>query len=117
MFLLTIAFGLAVVGTICLSPLFARRLKCVRSSRLGSAFVICSLGLVFLSLSRRSHPEGRLLFLAAFVSLLVGAIFLLAEGGTDGDDDHGDTDEPPWWPEFESGFRRYAARSRQPVSR
>lgn len=117
MFPLTIAFGLAVVAAICVSPLFAPQLGRVHSGRIGAAFVICSVGFVFVALARRTHPDGRVLFLGAFAALLVGAMLLLADDTTDGDDDRGDSDDPPWWPEFESGFRRYAAQSRRPVSR
>jgi hypothetical protein len=117
MFPLTIAFGLAVVVAICVSPLFAPRLRRMHSGRLGAAFVICSVGVVLVALARRTHPDSRMLFLGAFAALLVGAILLLADDQTDGDDGYGDADDPPWWPEFESSFRRYAARSRRPVSR
>jgi drug/metabolite transporter (DMT)-like permease len=111
---LTLAFGLAVVIAISLSPLYAVRLERLRSRRIGAALVIASFGLVFVSLAHHRHPDGRALFLAAFACLLVGAVLVLADDGAD-DDGGGETEEPPWWPEFESGFRRYASRPRQPV--
>ena len=113
MFLVTLAFGLAVVAAISLSPFYAGRRKLTRSTPIGCALVLAAIALAVVSAAVR-HPiaNGRVLFLVAFFLLLFGSLLLIA----DDESDNGDGGEPPWWPEFESGFRRHVARSGQPVT-
>ena len=104
-FLLTLALGLVVVPAISLSPLYARRLKLGRSTPIGCALVLVAVALVVVAASvpRNVGSNGRLLFLVAFLLLLFASLLLMADNES-GDEDGG---EPPWWPEFESGFRRH----------
>jgi hypothetical protein len=115
MFLLILAFGLAVVAAISLSPLYARRLRLARSAPLGTALVLAAIAVAAVSAAAPRHVggTGRELFLGAFFLLLFGSLLLIADDEPGGEDGGG---EPPWWPEFESSFRRYAARSRRPIS-
>ena len=61
------------------------------------------------------HAAGRLpstadqvAFLSAVAAFAIGAALVLS--ADDEDDQRGDADDdsPPWWPEFEREFRRYA---------
>jgi hypothetical protein len=113
-FLLTLAFGLVVVVAISLSPLYARRFKIGRSTPIGCALVFAAIALAVIGASppRSLGSNGRVLFPVAFLLLLLASLLLIADDEAD-DEDGG---EPPWWPEFESGFRRHVARSRQPLT-
>jgi hypothetical protein len=117
MFVVTLALGVCIVGAILLSPLYIRRVRLVKSATLGAAFVSGSLGLAAIaaSLPNRSAPGHDALFVCLFVLLLVGALLILCDGGPDEDGDGPDAD-PPWWPEFEAGFRHHLSRQRRPVS-
>jgi hypothetical protein len=112
MFPLTLALGLAVVAAIALSPLYAPRLELARSIPLGSALVLAAIAFAVAWAVAPHHAgtSGRALLPVAFFLLLVGSLLLIADDEP-GDDAYGP--EPPWWPGFESDFRRYAARSRQ----
>jgi hypothetical protein len=112
-FLVTLAFGLGVVAAISLLPFYARRLKLARSTPIGCALVLAAIALaVSAAVPRHPAANGGVLFLVAFFLLLFGSLLLIA----DDESDNEDGGEPPWWPEFESGFRRHVARSRQPVT-
>jgi hypothetical protein len=115
MFLLTLSCGVAAVVAVALSPVYVQLLRIASQPRVGGALVASSAGLALVAVLHRQHPDGRLLFLAVFALFLTGALLLVADGGDDDGDDG--RDEPPWWPEFESDFRRYAARPRRPLSR
>jgi len=88
-----------------------------RSVALGSSFVLAAVAILCCC---AGAPSGTVPFrgplsLAAFPLFLAGSLFLLA--GEDNDPGGGDEDDDPsWWPEFEAGFRRYAARPRQPIA-
>jgi hypothetical protein len=115
-FVLTLILGVAVVTAISLSPLYARRLPHRRSDGLGAAVVLAAVGLAAIAAAAPAGTAGieRVLFPCAFVLLLAGTLLLLGEqpdGRSEGDDR-----DPPWWPEFESGFRSYARRRREPVA-
>ena len=115
-FVLTLALGVAVVAAISLSPLYARRLRHGRSDALGLALVLAAVGLAAIAAAAPAEAAGveDALFPCAFLLLLAGALVLLGEqpdGRGEGDDS-----DPPWWPEFESGFRSYAKRRREPVT-
>lgn len=114
MFLLTLTCGIAAVVAVALAPLYVGRLPVAPAPRLGAALVTSSALLALVAVVHPRHPDGRLVFLGAFALLLAGALLVLADERDDGDDDAG---EPPWWPEFESDFRRYAARPRRPLAR
>jgi hypothetical protein len=123
LFIFTLAVGTATVGAISLSPLYARRLRVVRSSRLGAALVAgaIAVGVASVAGSGRPLPPTDELFLCLFALLLMGALLLLGDDPDEhGDDEDGrgeDSDgDPPWWPEFEAGFRGYARRPRSPVA-
>jgi hypothetical protein len=113
MFLITLLIGLATVPAIALSPLLARRLGVTRSPRLGTGFVLGAVGLALICVAEPERNPGNWLFLAVFVLLAVGA--LLLAGDQPDDPPEGFADEPPWWPEFEAEFRRYARRRRLPL--
>jgi hypothetical protein len=117
MFILTLALGVTVVSAIALSPLYARRLRLVRSARLGSAFVLLAVGLALICAAApgAAIPPRNVLFLCVFVLMLVGALLLFGEDPDDGPDRA--DDEPPWWPEFEAGLRRYTRQHRQLIPR
>jgi hypothetical protein len=125
MFLFTLALGVLIVAAILLSPLYIQRVRLVKSSSLGTvkfsslgaALVMASLGLaaVVASLPRRSTPGNDALFLCLFVLLLVGSLLILV-GDDPGEEGDGPDADPPWWPEFEAGFRHHLRRERRPVS-
>ena len=114
MFTLTLALGVGAVAAIALSPLYAGRLRPFGSMRLGAAFVSLALGiaLVCAATPGTSVATKSALFLCSFVLMLVGAALVLRDSDDPSDDQPRDwTDgEPPWWPEFEKGFRSYARR-------
>jgi hypothetical protein len=110
MFLLTLTCGVAAVVGVALSPVYVQVLRIGSAPRLGGVLIAGAATLALVSVLHRQHPDGRLLFLAAFVLLLAGTLLLVASD--DGGDGAGRDDEPPWWPEFEAGFRRYDARRR-----
>lgn len=112
MYPLTLVLGLAVVVAIALSPVYARRLTFARSTPVGSALVLAAVAcaVAWAVAPQHAGTSGRALLPAAFFLLLVGSLLLIADDEP-GDDEYGS--EPPWWPGFESDFRRYAARSRQ----
>jgi hypothetical protein len=125
MFPVTLALGLCIVAAILLSPLYIQRVRLVKSSSpatvrrgsLGAALVLGSLGVaaVAVSLPGRSTPQNDALFLGLFVLLLVGSLLILAGDDTDEEGDGPDAD-PPWWPEFEAGFRQHLRHARRPIS-
>jgi 1,4-dihydroxy-2-naphthoate octaprenyltransferase len=116
MFTLTLALGVGAVVAIALSPLYAGRLRPLGSMRLGAAFISLSLGiaLVCVATPGTSVTTKSELFLCSFVLMLVGAALVLCDSDDPSDEEPRDwTDgEPPWWPEFEAGFRSYARRRR-----
>ncbi len=125
MFLFTLALGVCIVAAILLSPLYIQRVGLVKSpargaisfTSLGAALVTASLGLAALAVSL---PGGRLqgndaLFVFLFVLLLIGSLLILVGDDPD-DEDEGPDADPPWWPEFEAGFRHHLSRQRPPVS-
>jgi len=116
MFVPTLALGVIAVAAIALSPLYAGRLRPFGSVPLGTACISLAVGIavVCLATPRTSGAIRSELFLGAFVLMLVGAVLVLRAGDEPSDDEPRDwTDgEPPWWPEFEEGFRSYARRRR-----
>ena len=122
MFIFTLGVGATTVAAISLSPLWARHFSLARSSsRLGTALVAASITLAAASSAtswRILSPKDEL-FLCLFVGLLLGTVLILGDTGSDDDSDgrgDGSDDDPPWWPEFESGFSQYAKRPRSPVT-
>jgi hypothetical protein len=123
LFVVTLAVGTATVAAISLSPLYARRVHLVRSSRLGTGLVIVALALGALSLATSGYAVASKdeLFLCLFGVLLLGTLLILGEdpdergGGPDGLGENPEGD-PPWWPEFEADFSSYARRPRSPVT-
>ena len=116
MFILTLALGIIAVAAIAASPLYADRIRPVGSARLSTAAVSLALAIpLFGAASPRMGGIRSELFLCSFVLILIAAV--LAPRGEDPDEPpyRGD-DDPPWWPEFERGFRSYARRRRPPVS-
>jgi hypothetical protein len=116
MFVFMLALGVCIVGAILLSPLYIRRVRVVKSAMLGAALVVGSLGLAAIAASPpvRVAPANDVLFLCLFVLLLVGALLIL---GDDSDEEGDGPDaDPPWWPEFEAGFRHHLRSQRRPVS-
>ena len=120
MFIVNLAAGALTVAAISLSPLYARRVRLARSARLGVTLVVLAIALGAASVaSTDGLPPKDGLFLCLFAMLLLGSLLILADpgDGPDDDDERGPDGEPPWWPEFEDGFRRYARRTRVPVGR
>jgi hypothetical protein len=114
-FIVTLAVGTLVVAAITLSPLYARRLEPMGSTRLGLQLVGLAIGLaVFDAAARGRAPlPWSELFVFAFCLLLLGALLIVGDGDDPDDDDADDDgDDPWWWPEFEAGFRSYARRRR-----
>ena len=116
MFILTLALGVAAVAAIALSPLYAGRLRPFGSMRLGAAFISLALGiaLVCAATPGTSVATKSKLFLCSFVLMLVGAALVVRDSDDPSEDEPRDWSdgEPPWWPEFEEGFRSYARRRR-----
>jgi hypothetical protein len=112
-FLVTVAAGVAAIVAISLSPLYVGRLRLARSARLGGVLVVGAIGLAAAaSVTGGPMPRDEV-FLAVFVSLLVGSLLIL---GDDGDDSAADDGfEPPWWPEFEADLGRHLRRRTPPV--
>jgi hypothetical protein len=55
------------------------------------------------------------LFVAGVLAFAAGAFLLLGRDDEDSGFRGGDDLEPPWWPDFERGFRRYSTEpSRRP---
>ena len=111
MFPLTVALGVSVVVAILASPVYVERFRPAGSVRLGTAFVVGSIGLASLAASvpRASLPAADAVFLGCYALLLVGALLILRGDSGEGRGDDTDPD-PPWWPEFETGFRRHLQR-------
>jgi hypothetical protein len=113
MSIFTLAVGLAVVPAIALSPLYAGRLRLVRSARLGTAFVLAAVGLALIGAAAPGAAPRNQLFVCAFVLMLIGALLI---GKEEPEDPPGpSSDDPPWWPEFEAELRSYTRRHRQPI--
>lgn len=112
MFLLTLTCGIVAVVAVALSPTYVRAVRIGSAPRLGGVLIVASATLALVAAAHRRHPDGRALFLVAFVLLLAGALLVVADDT--GEDSDGGDGEPPWWPEFEAGFRRYARRPRTP---
>jgi hypothetical protein len=119
MFIFTFALGVAAVAAIALSPLYAGRLRPFGSMRLGAACISLAVGIatVCLATSGTSAMRRTELFLCSFVLMLVGAVLVLRKGDDPDEHEPGERpdDEPPWWPDFEEGFRSYAVRRRRPL--
>lgn len=122
MFIFTFAVGTATVAAIALSPLYAARLRVLSSSRLGTVLVGAALVLgafTVLTSGGVVAPKDEL-FLCLFALLLLGTLLIIADDPDDRDDHggrHDDSDgDPPWWPEFEAGFKSYARQPRRPVA-
>ncbi len=119
MFLATLAIAVACVLATSLAPLYSARVPLRRSVVWGSSLVLAAVGILCCCAGAPSGtvPFRGLLSLAAFPLFLAGSLLLLADEGDDPGGGDGDGDEGPWWwPEFEAGFRRYAARPRQPIA-
>ena len=116
MFILTLAFGVIALAAIALSPLYAGRLRRFGSVRLGAAFISLAVGIAVVCAATpgTSVATKSELFLCSFVLMLVGAALVVRDSDDPGDDEPRDWSdgEPPWWPEFEEGFRSYARRRR-----
>lgn len=112
--LLDAAAGIGLLATITLSARRApqRRSRHVRA--LGWMLVTGPLPLaVALHAAGRLPPTAdQVVFLSAVAAFAIGAALVLSVD--DEEDKRGDADDdsPPWWPEFEREFRRYAARPR-----
>jgi hypothetical protein len=107
-FVVTVAAGVAAIAAISLSPLYVGRLRLARSVPIGGVLVVGAIGLAAAaSVTGRTIPRDEV-FLAVFVSLLVGSLLILGDDGDDPEEDDGA--DPPWWPEFEADFGRYARR-------
>ena len=120
MFIVTLATGSVMVAAIAMSPMYARRVRFQRSPFAGILLVCGSIGLGLAARgSADTTPPRDDLFLCLFAMLLLGALLIVADPGDDGfgDDSGGDgpDEDPPWWPEFEAGFRSYARHSRRPL--
>ena len=123
MFVVTLAVGAVTVAAISLSPLYARRVRLVRSARLGTALVAGSIALGASSVATSGWPllPRDELFLCLFAALLLGTLLILGDDAEEGPDDpNGWLDDsggdPPWWPEFEAGFSRHVGRRRYPAA-
>jgi hypothetical protein len=123
LFIFTFAIGTTTVAAIALSPLYAPRLKVTGSSRLGLGLVGAAivLGTTTVASSGRLATSKDEVFLSLFGLLLAGTLLILADDPDDRDDDGGrgrdDFDgDPPWWPDFEDGFREYTRRRRSPIA-
>jgi hypothetical protein len=116
MFSATLAIAVACVLATSVAPLYAARVPLRRSVRLGSSLVLAAAGIVCCCAAAPSGtvPLRGPLSLTAFPLFLAGSLLLLERG--DDSDDEGADEGPWWWPEFEAGFRRYAARPRHPVA-
>jgi len=122
LFIFTFAIGTATVAAIALAPLYASRLKVTGSSRLGFGLVAASmlLGATSAATAGMLTPPKDELFLTLFALLLAGTLLILADDPEDRDDDGRGRDDfdgdPPWWPDFEDGFREYTRRRRSPIA-
>lgn len=107
MFMVTLALGVAVVAAIAMSPLYAGRLRPMRSARLGIALVLLAIGIATVCTAAPSavFPVRHAVFLCVFVLMLAGALLILGEDPDDWRE--AADDEPPWWPEFEASLTRY----------
>ncbi len=120
MFVVTLVAGAVTVTAISLSPLYVRRIRLLRSARLGTALVIGSIGLGAVSVSTPGGvlPPTDPLFLCLFAALLLGALLILGDDPEERRDDpegwH--DDDPPWWPEFEAGFSHHVRQRRFPAA-
>jgi hypothetical protein len=121
LFILNLAVGVLTVAAISLSPLYAERLRLLKSVRIGATLVLASVAVGAASASTvgEALPGKDVLFFCLFAALLAGSVMILAGGGDDpsGDGNGGAGGDPPWWPEFEAGFRRYSRQPRHPVGR
>jgi hypothetical protein len=123
LFIFTVGVGTVTVAAISLSPFYARRVRLMRSSRLGTVLVGTAIVLGAASMVPTGGilPAKDELFLCLFAVLLLGTLLILGddsdERGDDGDGDRdGSDDDPPWWPEFEKGFSHYTRQPRSPVT-
>ena len=117
MFVFIVALGAGAIVVIGLAPLYADRLPS-GSVELGGALVAFAISAALLGLMTAGPPAAREdeLFLTAFVLLTIGSVLVLGGGNRDEGPPGGADGDPPWWPEFESGFRTYARKAR-PVAR
>jgi len=108
-----LVLGLAVVGAIALSPLYAAKVRVPPgATSLGVRLVVAAL---LLSVPVSVWSDGRVLvrdafFLAALALLFVGALLIV--GGRGDDDPGAEEAEPPWWPSFEQELDLYTRRRR-----
>jgi hypothetical protein len=104
----------AVLGTLLIAAVvLSRRLPRRDSANvraIGCALVAIPLPFAVALHVLRALPQtsDQALFITGVVAFAIGSALLL---GTKDDDDwrEGADDSPPWWPEFEREFRRYAA--------
>ncbi len=109
------AIGVAVVGLIALAPWVCARLDLRRATALGVPLVLLLPLVVVAGPRPGSAPfESQTLFLVALLAFAIGSALLVAaaegDGGWGSGGGPGDSPEPPWWPDFERDFRRYAGR-------
>jgi hypothetical protein len=122
LFIFTFAVGTATVAAIALSPLYAARLKAMSSSRVGTVLVggALVLGVFSVLTSGGAIAPKDELFLCLFALLLLGTLLIIADDPEDRDDPGGHQDgsdgDPPWWPEFEAGFKSYTRQPRRPIA-
>jgi hypothetical protein len=60
---------------------------------------------------------AQLTFVAGVVAFAAGSLLVVRYDGGDGLRDGGESETPPWWPEFEREFRAYARSSTRPRAR
>ena len=116
MFILTLTLGVVAVAAIALSPLYGGGLRRFGSVRLGAAFISLAVGIAVVCAATPGTPVAAKseLFLCSFVLMVVGAALVVRDSDDPDDEEPRDWSggEPPWWPEFEEGFKSYTRRRR-----
>jgi len=110
------AVGLAAVAAIVAAPWVSARLDAERAAAIGVPLVLALPLLVVAGPRFGGTPlVNQTLFMAALAAFVAGSIILVMAHGDDNGGGGGGGDapvDPPWWPEFERDFRRYARRVR-----
>lgn len=108
-----VVVGLVAVALIAAAPFAVRRLDLGAAAAWGVPLVLVLPVLVVVGPRFGTPGMNQALFFGAVAAFAAGSAILVAAGddGDGGDSDPGSSD-PPWWPDFEREFRRYARRRR-----
>jgi hypothetical protein len=115
-----VALGAAAVGILVASIWLVRLKETPLAPPWLSPLVLPLPTLLVLQSTAEQERISQWLFCVSVAAFVIGGLSLVAQIDNGGDPPAGglgppEPQEPPWWPEFERDFRRFAKRQSRPV--